>query len=256
MIRRLIAFRPSRDTLLPNRGLLPQISQTADTETPIPYVIASGGRATKRSVVARADVMLGAKPPTMQARRDRPNPEKSAVRRSKRMQDTSARGPMLLLISRTSATRALALIGPIKSGSQVRDRTRPGPRCRHLRLEQQGSTVPPRAIAGGEYWGISSLPPTFNWVSRFDSAPGPDPMVHPAGPSDDATTREPAVSTPSPSGATTTPPDPGPRRRRSHRAQPTTTDGSSADRSAGHRARHSFWATADKVATGAVSAPS
>jgi hypothetical protein len=153
LIRRLIAFRPSRDTLLPNRGLLPQISQTADTETPIPYVIASGGRATKRSVVARADVMLGAKPPTMQARRDRPNPEKSAVRRSERMQDTSARGPMLLLISRTSATRALALIGPIKSGSQVRDRTRPGPRCRHLRLEQQGSTVPPPCHCGRRVLG-------------------------------------------------------------------------------------------------------
>jgi hypothetical protein len=143
LMRRLIAFRPSRDTLLPNRGLLPQISQTADTETPIPYVIASGSRATKRSVVARAKVMLGAKPPTMQARRDRPNPEKSAVRRSERMQDTSARGPMLLLISRTSATRVLALIGPIKSGSQVRDRSRPGPRCRHLRVEQQGSTWRP-----------------------------------------------------------------------------------------------------------------
>jgi hypothetical protein len=60
LMRRRRAFRPSRDTLLPNLGLLPQISQTADTETPIPYVIASGGRATKRSVVARAEVTFGA----------------------------------------------------------------------------------------------------------------------------------------------------------------------------------------------------
>src|SRR4051794_31686403 len=90
LMRRLRAFRPSRDTFLPNLGLLPQISQTADTQTPIPYVIADGGRATKRSVVARAEVMFAAKPPTMQARRDRPNPERSAVRGSERMHATSA----------------------------------------------------------------------------------------------------------------------------------------------------------------------
>lgn len=142
LMRRRRAFRPSRDTLLPNLGLLPQISQTADTETPIPNVIASGGRATKRSFVARA-VMFGAKPPTMQARRDRPNPERSAVRRSERMHGTSARDPQpnefmdsrqprpcaltralrhLVPLQATVALSASTFVGPLRSSRSHLDR--------------------------------------------------------------------------------------------------------------------------------------
>lgn len=94
LMRRLTALRPNRDTLLPNRGLLPQISQTADTETPISYVIAGDGRATKRRVVARSEAMFG------ESRRLCRHEEtvrilREAVRRSERMHGTSARDPVL-----------------------------------------------------------------------------------------------------------------------------------------------------------------